>query len=138
MTHTLSVLVENRPGALARVSNMFARRGFNIESLAVGPTERPDISRITLCVDCDERFAQTHLTHQVPDYAQLAEAYGAAGFTVSSEDELEPALEEALACGRAAVVDARVDPEEKCFPMIPAGAAASDCLEFDAGERVEV
>src|SRR4051794_30023165 len=86
----------------------------------------------------DERFAQTHLTHQVPDYAQLAEAYGAAGFTVSSEDELEPALEEALACGRAAVVDARVDPEEKCFPMIPAGAAALDVLEFDAeDERVE-
>jgi acetolactate synthase-1/3 small subunit len=52
MTHTLSVLLENRPGALARVSNMFARRGFNIESLAVGPTERPDVSRITLCVQC--------------------------------------------------------------------------------------
>jgi acetolactate synthase-1/2/3 large subunit len=86
----------------------------------------------------DERFAQTHLTHQVPDYAQLAEAYGAAGFTVSSEDELEPALEEALACARTAVVDARVDPEEKCFPMIPAGAAALDVLEFDADEeRVE-
>ncbi len=54
MTHTLSVLVENKPGALARISNMFARRGFNIESLAVGPTEHRDISRITLVVDCDE------------------------------------------------------------------------------------
>ena len=53
MTHTLSVLVENRPGALARVSNMFARRGFNIESLAVGPTEKHDVSRITLRVDCE-------------------------------------------------------------------------------------
>jgi acetolactate synthase I/III small subunit len=52
--HTLSVLVENKPGALARVSNMFARRGFNIESLAVGPTERPDVSRITLRVDCSQ------------------------------------------------------------------------------------
>ncbi|MGH3024705.1 MAG: acetolactate synthase small subunit [Gaiellaceae bacterium] len=52
MTHTVSVLVENKPGALARVSNMFARRGFNIESLAVGPTERRDVSRITLTVDC--------------------------------------------------------------------------------------
>ena len=52
MTHTVSVLVENRPGALARVSNMFARRGFNIESLAVGPTERHDVSRIVLTVDC--------------------------------------------------------------------------------------
>ena len=54
MTHTLSVLVENRPGALARVSNMFARRGFNIESLAVGPTERSGVSRITLRVDCEQ------------------------------------------------------------------------------------
>ena len=50
MTHTLSVLIENRPGALARVSNMFARRGYNIESLAVGPTERPEYSRMTVVV----------------------------------------------------------------------------------------
>ncbi|MGH8984060.1 MAG: acetolactate synthase small subunit [Acidimicrobiia bacterium] len=53
--HTLSLLLENRPGALARVSNVFARRGFNIESLAVGPTERPDVSRITLRVDCSRQ-----------------------------------------------------------------------------------
>ena len=55
MRHTLSVLVENKPGALARISNMFARRGFNIESLAVGPTERPDVSCITLRVNCDRQ-----------------------------------------------------------------------------------
>lgn len=54
MRHTLSVLIENKPGALMRISSMFARRGFNIESLAVGPTERQDVSRITLRVDCDE------------------------------------------------------------------------------------
>ena len=54
MKHTLSVQVENKPGALTRITSMFARRGFNIESLAVGPTERHDISRITLCVACDE------------------------------------------------------------------------------------
>jgi len=84
-----------------------------------------------------ERFAETHLTHQVPDYAMLAEAYGAAGFTVSDEDDLPAALEQALACGRTAVVDVRCDPEEKCFPMIPAGAAALDVLEFDDGAAVE-
>jgi acetolactate synthase I/III small subunit len=50
--HTLSVLVENKPGALMRITSMFARRGFNIDSLAVGPTERHDVSRITLRVDC--------------------------------------------------------------------------------------
>jgi len=49
--HTLAVLVENKPGVLARISNMFARRGFNIDSLAVGPTERHDRSRITLVVE---------------------------------------------------------------------------------------
>jgi acetolactate synthase I/II/III large subunit len=86
----------------------------------------------------DERFAETHLTHQLPDYAQLAEAYGCAGFTVSTEEELEPALDEALACGRTAVVDARCDPAEKCFPMIPAGAAATDVIEFAYEERVGV
>ena len=52
--HTLSVLVENRPGILARVAGLFARRGFNIHSLAVGPTEHPDVSRMTVVVDVDE------------------------------------------------------------------------------------
>ena len=52
--HTLSVLVENTPGALARVAGLFMRRGFNIESLAVGPTEIPEISRMTIVVNVDE------------------------------------------------------------------------------------
>jgi acetolactate synthase-1/2/3 large subunit len=78
----------------------------------------------------DERFSEIHLTQEVPDYARLAEAYGAVGFTVESEAELESALREALTCGRTAVVDARVDPREHCFPMIPAGAAALDLVEF--------
>src|SRR5437763_12972496 len=53
-SHTISVRLENTPGALARVSQLFSRRGYNIQSLAVGPTERPDISRLTLRVDCSE------------------------------------------------------------------------------------
>ena len=51
--HTISVQLENKPGALARVSQLFARRGYNIQSLAVGPTERPGVSRLTLQVDCE-------------------------------------------------------------------------------------
>ena len=50
MQHTLSVLVENKPGVLTRVTSLFARRGFNIDSLAVGVTEDPTLSRITLVV----------------------------------------------------------------------------------------
>jgi acetolactate synthase-1/3 small subunit len=52
-THTLSVLVENKPGVLARVSGLFSRRSFNIESLAVGPTEHPEISRIKILVSVE-------------------------------------------------------------------------------------
>ena len=49
--HTLSVLVENRPGVLTRVAGLFARRGFNIDTLVVGPTDDESLSRITLTVD---------------------------------------------------------------------------------------
>jgi acetolactate synthase-1/2/3 large subunit len=83
-----------------------------------------------------ERFAETHLTHAVPDYAQLAEAYGCAGFTVETEGELESALAAAFAAGRSAVVDVRCDPEEKCFPMVPSGAAAVDVIEAPETEAV--
>lgn len=54
MNHVISALVENKPGVLARVSSMFARRGFNIHSLAVGPTVDPSMSLITLVVDGPE------------------------------------------------------------------------------------
>jgi acetolactate synthase-1/3 small subunit len=54
MNHVISVLVENKPGVLARISSMFARRGFNIHSLAVGPTSDPGISRMTVVVDGPE------------------------------------------------------------------------------------
>jgi acetolactate synthase-1/3 small subunit len=52
--HTLSVLVENKPGVLARVAGLFSRRGFNIDSLAVGPTEHSDVSRMTIVVNVEE------------------------------------------------------------------------------------
>lgn len=64
MKHTLSVLVENKPGVLARVAGLFARRGFNIDSLAVGVTDKPDVSRMTVVVDVEE-----HSLEQV--YKQL-------------------------------------------------------------------
>jgi acetolactate synthase-1/3 small subunit len=52
--HTLSVLVEDKPGVLARIAGLFSRRGFNIESLAVGPTEHAEISRMTIVVNVED------------------------------------------------------------------------------------
>src|SRR5512133_1675417 len=52
--HTLSVLVENKPGVLARVAGLFSRRGFNIESLAVGPTDHAEVSRMTIVVSVED------------------------------------------------------------------------------------
>ncbi len=54
MSHVLSLLVEDKPGLLTRVAGLFARRGFNIESLAVGKSEIPGLSRITVVVDVEE------------------------------------------------------------------------------------
>ncbi len=84
----------------------------------------------------EERFSQIHLTQTLPDYAALARAYGALGFTVDNGDDLDAVLKEALESGQTCVVDARVDPREHCFPMIPAGAAALDLVEFPAEETV--
>ncbi|MGH2783549.1 MAG: acetolactate synthase small subunit [Thermoleophilaceae bacterium] len=53
--HTLSVLVENKPGVLARIAALFSRRGFNIDSLAVGPTEHSSVSRMTVVVDVEDQ-----------------------------------------------------------------------------------
>jgi len=53
-THTLSVLVEDKPGVLARVASLFSRRGFNIQSLAVGATEQKDMSRMTIVVSVED------------------------------------------------------------------------------------
>ena len=52
--HTLSVLVENKPGVLARIAGLFSRRGFNIDSLAVGPTEHAEVSRMTIVVNVED------------------------------------------------------------------------------------
>jgi acetolactate synthase-1/3 small subunit len=62
--HTLSVLVENKPGVLARIAGLFSRRGFNIDSLAVGPTENPEVSRMTIVISVD-RLPLEQVTKQL-------------------------------------------------------------------------
>jgi acetolactate synthase-1/3 small subunit len=63
--HTLSVLVQNQPGVLARISGLFARRGFNIESLAVGPTENHELSRVTLVLEVESEAVLEQITKQL-------------------------------------------------------------------------
>jgi acetolactate synthase-1/3 small subunit len=63
--HTLSVLVENKPGVLARVAGLFSRRGFNISSLAVGETEHAAVSRITIVVTVQDSNALEQITKQL-------------------------------------------------------------------------
>lgn len=64
-THTLSVLVLNQPGVLTRIAALFSRRGFNIESLAVGLTERPDMSRMTVVAAVDDDLVLEQLVKQL-------------------------------------------------------------------------
>jgi acetolactate synthase-1/3 small subunit len=64
-THTLSVLVEDKPGVLARVAALFSRRGYNIESLAVGATEQKDMSRMTIVVSVEELLPLEQITKQL-------------------------------------------------------------------------
>lgn len=64
MTHTLAVLVLNKPGVLARIAGLLSRRVFNIESIAAGYTEEPDITRITIAVNGDERVLE-QVIHQL-------------------------------------------------------------------------
>ena len=75
MKHTLSVLVENRPGVLVRVAGLFSRRGFNIDSLTVGRTESPDVSRMTIVVEGDDRFIEqvTKQLHKLIDVIKISD-----------------------------------------------------------------
>ena len=64
-THTLGVLVSNKPGVLARIAALFSRRGFNIDSLAVGPTERPEISRMTVVASVEDEAVLEQIVKQL-------------------------------------------------------------------------
>jgi acetolactate synthase-1/3 small subunit len=83
--HTLSVLVENKPGVLTRVAGLFARRGFNIESLAVGVSEDPQLSRVTIVIDGDEHPVDqvTKQLHKLINVVKIRDLE--AGSSVSAE-----------------------------------------------------
>lgn len=65
MKHLISALVENKPGVLVRIAGLFSRRGFNIESLSVGPTESDDISRMTIVLDVKEEHSIEQINKQL-------------------------------------------------------------------------
>jgi len=75
----------------------------------------------------NKRYSFTCIEAQ-PDFKMLAEAFGAVGLLVTEKDEIEPALREALGCGRPAVIDFRTSAEENVFPMVPAGRAINQML----------
>ena len=78
--HTLSVLVENKPGVLARIAGLFSRRGFNIDSLAVGPTEHPEMSRMTIVVNVEDSPLEqvTKQLNKLVEVIKIVELDGAA------------------------------------------------------------
>ena len=73
--HTLSVTVENRPGVLTRVATLFRRRGYNIDSLTVGRTESPDISRMTIVVEGDDKVIEqvSKQLHKLVDVIKIVD-----------------------------------------------------------------
>lgn len=73
MKHTLSVLVEDKPGVLARVSSLLARRGFNIHSLTVGPSHEPGLSRMTIVVEADELEQVKKQLHKLINVVKISE-----------------------------------------------------------------
>ena len=120
--HTISVRLENKPGALARVSQLFSRRGYNIQSLAVGPTERPEISRLTLRVDCSE-----HSLEQIE--LQIHKLVNVLGVT---ELRPESSVESELALITVAAPEARADLVALGDrPGVRVADAAADAITFE-------
>jgi acetolactate synthase-1/3 small subunit len=116
--HTLSVLVENKPGVLARVSGLFSRRGFNIDSLAVGPTEHPDVSRMTIVVSVEELPLEqvTKQLNKLVNVLKIVELEPALSvqrelllLKVRADADTRSHVLETVALFRAKVVDVAVD-----------------------------
>ena len=116
--HTLSVLVENKPGVLARIAGLFSRRGFNIDSLAVGPTEHDEISRMTILVNVEELPLEqvTKQLNKLVEVIKIVELDGAASVNrelvlvkVRADVETRGQVLDAVQLFRAKVVDVAPD-----------------------------
>jgi acetolactate synthase-1/3 small subunit len=116
--HTLSVLVENKPGVLARIAGLFSRRGFNIDSLAVGPTEHADISRMTIVVNVEESPLEqvTKQLNKLVEVIKVVELDGPASINrelllvkVRADAQTRGAVLDAVQLFKAKVVDVAPD-----------------------------
>ena len=116
--HTLSVLVEDQPGVLARIASLFARRGFNIESLAVGPTETEGVSRMTIVVNVAESPLEqvTKQLNKLINVLKIVELDNSAAVQrelllvkVKADSNTRSAILETVALFRAKVVDVAPD-----------------------------
>jgi acetolactate synthase-1/3 small subunit len=116
--HTLSVLVENKPGVLARIAGLFSRRGFNIDSLAVGPTEHPEISRMTIVVNVEENPLEqvTKQLNKLIEVIKIVELDGTQSVTrelllvkVKADADTRGAVLDTVQLFRAKVVDVAPD-----------------------------
>jgi acetolactate synthase-1/3 small subunit len=116
--HTLSVLVEDQPGVLARIASLFARRGFNIESLAVGPTETAGISRMTIVVNVAESPLEqvTKQLNKLINVLKIVELDNSAAVQrelllvkVKADSNTRSVILETVALFRAKVVDVSTD-----------------------------
>ncbi len=116
--HTLSVLVEDQPGVLARIASLFARRGFNIESLAVGPTEAEGVSRMTIVVNVAEAPLEqvTKQLNKLINVLKIVELDNTAAVQrelllvkVKSDNNSRSAILETVSLFRAKVVDVAPD-----------------------------
>ncbi|RLG22319.1 acetolactate synthase small subunit [Methanosarcinales archaeon] len=114
MRYTLAVLVENKPGVLARVAGLFARRGYNIDSLAVGITDNPEISRMTIVVRGDEKvieqvIKQLNKLVDVIKISMLSESESVerslALFKVSADSKTRPTIMQIVDIFRAKIID---------------------------------
>ena len=116
--HTLSVLVENKPGVLARIAGLFARRGFNIDSLAVGPTEYADVSRMTIVVNVEDNPLEqvTKQLNKLINVLKIVELEPASSVSrelllvkVKADPQTRSQVLEIVQLFRAKVIDVAVD-----------------------------
>jgi acetolactate synthase-1/3 small subunit len=116
--HTLSILVQDQPGVLARISSLFSRRAYNIESLAVGPTETEGVSRMTVVVNVDEHALEqvTKQLNKLINVLKIVELDDTTAIArqlvlikVKADDKTRGAVLELVELFRAKVVDVGTD-----------------------------